>query len=392
MKKRILMLIGLLIAIFIISGCTLSKEEQQKKKEVSNTAKQLCSEYLKEKYDIQNAKVSKVIVHTAYDAVLPTNYFTCSATVYYKYKDKTIEVDVDTRRNVISDNYQFDKIRQDFLKYTKEYFHNNIIISNESFLISGRNKGKFFMFEKDEFYDGNIENFKQYLSCISFQGFIKNDYLNEANLLDNTNNNIDNFIEKLNNKNVMLNINIGIYKGNVNMSKAGKTSFNKNFINNSIYESLNYSYDSRSNPVNLDKTLIKRTDDRLNIITEEFDYRNFVRISDDLEMPEYKYNGEVVDVKKLIFENKDIDQHFTNPYFDKRDEERYKIVYDFFNYGGTLASFKYTSFIWFRYDSKNANKLIVLDESIKPIDTFKGDNSIYFRVVKHKKYAIAIMR
>ena len=41
---------------------------------------------------------------------------------------------------------------------------------------------------------------------------------------------------------------------------------------------------------------------------------------------------------------------------------------------------------------ENANILIVLYDSIKPINIFKENNSIYFRVNKYKKYAIAVKK
>lgn len=392
MKKTFIFLGFLTILVFMTSGCIISKEGQQKKKEVSNIAKQLATEYLKEKYNIEDAEIVDTTVHTGVYQVWPGRYYVDKATVCYKYKDKTVDVYVDILENFISDNYQADKVKEDFVRYIDNYFSHKIIISYESIFISGKNKTMLFSFDKDEYYDGNFENFKQYLHCISFQGFIKNDRLNEESLLKNINDSLDKLIRDFNINNPEINIEIGIHKENVDISKEGENYFYTRNMG-SFYEDLNYSYDLRLNPTQLDKTLIRRKDYESNLVAEEFDYRKYMKIHDDFEIPEYKYNDKVIDVSNFRFKSKDTNSDFVEPNFHEEHKKKYEIVYGFFNYDVSLRSKECPNFIWFKYNNKsNIKNLIVLNDYIKPIETFEEHNNIYFRVDRNARYALAVKK
>lgn len=122
MRKTILSLM-ILSTIVLISGCGYSNEEKKYMKELEKKASENAINYIQEKYgfsaSIISTKVEKVDTDSVPDfSPDPTgNIF-----VYLSYNDKKFEVYISGKEETVDgmDNYQYDEILNDTIKYVNE--------------------------------------------------------------------------------------------------------------------------------------------------------------------------------------------------------------------------------------------------------------------------------
>ena len=141
MKKRIIIL---LLIPLLLTGCFgLSKEEKAKKKEYEKNAKEYAETFIKDKYGID---ASTVKVNASKDALFR---LTGNVNVSMTYDNKEFNLKVPGDKNyeeakkLIVDDYQYDKIVEDTVKYLNNLFDSEAI---------------YYKFEKvynHDYYDGD---------------------------------------------------------------------------------------------------------------------------------------------------------------------------------------------------------------------------------------------